>query len=151
MRRAATGARGFVTGEPRAPALHPIVDLAARLLVVGTDEPLAYPPGAGERITQALLDAKDAPEIADVVLSLFHAAIALSEEEGAPQAAAVVLRALHAAREGLAIGEAESAALAAKLEAGLERATKRAPMIDAKAPEGTFKASRLPPPRKFRG
>lgn len=33
----------------------------------------------------------------------------------------------------------------------LDSATQRAPMVDAAAPEGTFKASPPPPPRKFRG
>ncbi|MCB9649167.1 MAG: hypothetical protein H6730_21555 [Deltaproteobacteria bacterium] len=130
--------------------LHPLVDLAARLLVQGADAPYAYPEGAQERLQEALLAARGQPDLADGVLSLFHAAIALSEEESSPGAAAVIFKALHAVRGELGLGKAEADALRSKLDEGLDRATKRAPMVGAKAPEGTFKASRLPPPRRFK-
>jgi predicted DNA-binding transcriptional regulator YafY len=131
-------------------ALHPLVDLAAGLLVQGVDAPYAYPEGAQERLQAALLAARGTPELADGVLGLFHAAIALSEEEGSPEAAAVIFGALHAVRGALGLGAAEAEALKSKLDAGLDHATKRAPMVNAKAPAGTFKASTLPPPRRFK-
>lgn len=131
--------------------LHPLVDLAARLLVKGTGEPWAYPEGAEARLLEALTAAKDSPDIADGVISLFHAAIALSEEEGSPAAAAVVFRALHAARPVLKFGDEQAAALGRQLEGGLNRAIKRAPQVNEAAPPGTVKPSSFPPPRKFRG
>ncbi|MCK6547591.1 hypothetical protein L6R52_17205 [Myxococcota bacterium] len=132
--------------------LHPLVDLAARLLEKGSGgEPWVYPSNAQARLEAALVDAKGSPDVADGVIGLFHAAIALSEEEQSPTAAGVILKALHATRSELALADRGQAELQKQLDAGLDKTTKRAPKVGEKAPEGTVKPSSFPPPRRFRG
>lgn len=134
------------------PKLHPLVDLAARLLEKGGGpEPWNYPATAQSRLEAALVDAKGTEDLADGVMGLFHAAIALSEEERSPIAAGVILKALHATRSELALADKGQSELQHQLDAGLDKATKRAPKLGEKAPEGTVKPSSFPPPRRFRG
>jgi hypothetical protein len=130
------------------PAPHPIIDQLVRLLEPGTAEPLVLPASAKAALMEAVRSAGDTAQRAEAVLSLFHVAIALSEEENSPSAAKVVLEALHELRAELDLTSlGDDGALQKQLDAGLAHGTKRAPRLGEKAPEGSLKVGALTPLR----
>ncbi|MBI4814712.1 MAG: hypothetical protein HY791_00560 [Deltaproteobacteria bacterium] len=130
--------------------LDPLVELAASLLVKGGAEPWTYPSSAEETLATALRARAKSQDVAEGVQGLFHAAIALAEDEASPEAAGVILRALHAVRAELELGGASRSALEQQLDAGLSSAIKRAPRAGEKAPEGSVKLGSFPI-RRLRG
>lgn len=125
--------------------VHPLVALVADQLVPGSGERWALPDSAGPALIAALLQTKDHPGRADGVMALTHAAIVLAEEEDSPAAAGVIMRALVEVRAELRLDALGTAHVERQLEQGLDRAVKRAPRIDARAPAGTLKALHLTP------